>query len=142
MAGISSGRPRRQQLAELDCVRRIVVAVGLLAGSACAHHPPAAAGASSADQVVLIVENHHWNDVVISVLHDGIVDRIGMVQAVKTSRLAIPSRRLGTTGLIQLRAHAVGAPDDHTSDTFPIKPGQEIQWTLESDLSRSSVAVH
>jgi hypothetical protein len=91
---------------------------------------------------VLVVDNHHWNDVVVSVIHDGVVDRIGMVQAVKTSTLVIPARRLGPTGLIRLRAHAVGAPDDHTTDTFPVRGGQEIEWTLESDLSRSSVAVH
>jgi hypothetical protein len=142
MAGISSRSPRRRPRTELEGFRRGWVAIALLLGAGCAHHPPAAAGANAADEVVLVVENHHWNDVVVSVLHDGIVDRIGLVQAVKTSRLVIPSRRLGSSGLIQLRAHAVGAPDDHTSDTFPIKPGQEIQWTLESDLSRSSVAVH
>src|SRR5689334_19822056 len=142
MAGISSRSPRRRLGSKLAGLRRSWLVIGLLLGSGCAHHQPPAAGANAADEVVLVVENHHWNDVVVSVLHDGIVDRIGLVQAVKTSRLVIPSRRLGPTGLIQLRAHAVGAPDDHTSDTFPIKPGQEIQWTLESDLSRSSVAVH
>jgi hypothetical protein len=93
-------------------------------------------------EIVLVVENHHWNDVVIYVLHDGIADRIGLATAVKTSTFIIPSRRLGTAGVIQLRGHAVGAPDDHTTDSFPVQPGQEIQWTLESDLSRSSVAVH
>src|SRR6478672_6231564 len=134
MAGISNRSPRRRLRTELEGFRRSWLAVALLLSSGCAHHPPAAAGANAADEVV-VVENHHCNDVVVSVLHDGIVDRIALVQAVKTSRLVIPSRRLGSTGLIQLRAHAVGAPDDHTSDTFPIKPGQEIQWTLESDLS-------
>lgn len=89
-----------------------------------------------------MVENHHWNDVVVSVLHDGVVDRLGLVTAVQTSTFVIPSRRLGTAGVIRLRAHAVGAPDSHTTDSFTVQPGQEIQWTLESDLERSSVAVH
>ena len=118
-----------------------ILTTALLLCWGCAHHGQDAAGARNGE-IVLVVENHHWNDVVVSVLHDGMVDRIGMVQAVKTSTLVIPSRRLGSTGLIQLRAHAVGAPDDHTSESFPIQPGQEIQWTLESDLSRSSIAVH
>jgi hypothetical protein len=110
----------------------------LLLPAACARH----SAASSADsEIVLVVENHHWTDVVVSVLHDGVVDRIGMVTAVKTSTLVIPGRRLGPTGMIQLRAHAVGAPDDHTSESFPIRPGQEITWTLESDLAGSSVSV-
>jgi hypothetical protein len=91
---------------------------------------------------VLVVENHHWNDVVVSVLHDGVVDRVGLATAVTTSTFVLPSRRLGTSGIIRLRGHAVGAPDDHTTDAIPVQPGQEIQWTLESDLARSSVAVH
>jgi hypothetical protein len=93
-------------------------------------------------EISLVVENHHWNDVVVSVLHDGVVERIGLATAVKTTTFVIPSRRLGAAGLIRLRGHPVGAPDDHTTDAFLVQPGQEIQWTLESDLARSSVAVH
>jgi hypothetical protein len=90
----------------------------------------------------LVVENHHWNDVVVYLLHDGVADRIGLATAVKTSTFSFPSRRLGTAGVIQLRGHAVGAPDSHTTECFLVQPGQEILWTLESDLARSSVAVH
>ena len=116
----------------------------VLASGACARHGAGSdrAGARPATEVVLVIDNHHWNDVIISVLHDGVVDRIGMATAVKPSTFIIPSRRLGTSGIIRLRAHAVGAPDDHTTDAFPVQPGQEIEWTLESDLARSSVAVH
>ena len=89
-----------------------------------------------------MVENHHWSDVVVSVVHDGVAERVGLATATKTSTFFFPSRRLGPSGLIQLRGHAVGAPDDHTTDAFLIQPGQEVQWTLESDLARSSVAVH
>jgi hypothetical protein len=116
----------------------------LLGSGACAGHggKSGANGPAARPEIVLVVENHHWNDVIVHVLHDGIADRIGMATAVKTSTFVIPSRRLGNSGLIQLRGHAVGAPDDHTTDKFLVQPGQEIQWTLESDLARSSVAVH
>jgi hypothetical protein len=111
---------------------------------ACAGHAkePGGATPTTRSEIVMVVENHHWNDVVLYVVHDGVADRVGLATAVKTSTFTFPSRRLGTSGLIQLRAHAVGAPDDHTTDSFPVQPGQEIQWTLESDLARSSVAVH
>jgi hypothetical protein len=96
----------------------------------------------SSGEIALLVENHHWSDVVVSVLHDGIVERVGLATAAKTSTFMLQSRRLGSSGVLRLRAHPVGAPDDHTSDSFLARPGQEIQWTLESDLARSSVAVH
>jgi hypothetical protein len=99
-------------------------------------------GARPNADILLVVENHHWNDVVVYVVHDGVAERIGLATAVKTSTFVLPYRRLGTSGVIRLRGHPVGAPDDHTSDSFLIQPGQEIQWTLESDLARSSVAVH
>jgi hypothetical protein len=115
----------------------------LLAPSACARHGGRSDNAGpSAAEIVLVIDNHHWNDVTVSVLHDGVVDRVGLATAVKISTFVLSSRRLGTSGILRLRGHAVGAPDDHTTDAFPVQPGQEIQWTLESDLARSSVAVH
>jgi hypothetical protein len=137
MARISSQSGIRPRLNEAVIAGTLMMA--FLAQGACARHHPAN---TTDSEILLVVENHHWTDVVVSVLHDGVVDRIGMVTAVKTSTLVIPSRRLGPTGMIQLRAHAVGAPDDHTSESFPIHAGQEITWTLESDLAGSSVAVH
>jgi len=115
----------------------------LLASSACAgRRARSDTAAPSAAEIVLVIDNHHWNDVTVSVLHDGVVDRVGLATAVKISTFVLSSRRLGTSGILRLRGHAVGAPDDHTTDAFPVQPGQEIQWTLESDLARSSVAVH
>ena len=121
-----------------------LTALLLLCSTGCAGPAQKSTGPQpqSSSEIVLVVENHHWNDVVVSMLHDGVVDRVGLVTAVKTSTFVIPSRRLGTSGVIRLRAHAVGAPDSHISDSFTVQPGQEIQWTLETDLERSSVAVH
>jgi hypothetical protein len=136
-SGSSRTGPRRAEgLAWL-----LVALILCLAG--CARHgAESGAAAESRAEIALVVENHHWNDVVVSVLHDGVVERIGLATAVKTTTFVIPSRRLGAAGLIRLRGHPVGSPDDHTTDAFLVQPGQEIQWTLESDLARSSVAVH
>ena len=121
-----------------------LTALLLLCSIGCAGHARESNGPhpGTPSEIVLVVENHHWNDVVVSVLHDGVVDRVGLATAVKTSTFIIPSRRLGTSGIIRLRGHAVGAPDSHTTDSFAVQAGQEIQWTLESDLEHSSVAVH
>jgi hypothetical protein len=115
----------------------------LLASIGCARHKPdSGAGPGASGEIMLVIDNHHWNDVIVSVLHDGVVDRIGLATAVKTSTFILSSRRLGPSGILRLRGHAVGAPDDHTTDAFPVQPGQRIEWTLESDLANSSVAVH
>jgi hypothetical protein len=142
MAGTSiSSRGRRRRTERWT--QPILLVLALLGSSGCARHT-AESGATpeSRADIALVVENHHWSDVVVYLLHDGVTDRIGLATAVKTSTFVIPSRRLGTAGLVQLRGHAVGAPDDHTTEAFIVQPGQEIEWTLESDLARSSVAVH
>jgi hypothetical protein len=137
-----SRAPRRRTDGQL---RSAVAALLILGSISCGGHSGKASGPapeSASGEIVLVVDNHHWNDVVISVLHDGVLDRVGLATAVKTTTFVLPSRRLGTSGIIRLRGHAVGAPDSHTTDSFPVQPGQEIQWTLESDLEHSSVAVH
>jgi hypothetical protein len=117
--------------------------LALLGSPGCARHAAeSGVGSESRAEIALVVENHHWSDIIVHLLHDGVLDRIGLATAVKTSTFIIPSRRLGTAGLIRLRGHAVGAPDDHTTEAFLVRPGQKIVWTLESDLARSSIAVH
>jgi hypothetical protein len=139
----NSNRVRRRHTEGWTPRILLVLVLALVGSSGCGRHTAqsGAAPESRAD-IALVVENHHWNDVVVYLQHEGITDRIGLATAVKTSTFIIPSRRLGTAGIVRLRGHAVGAPDDHTTEAFLVRPGQEIQWTLESDLARSSVAVH
>ena len=58
----------------------------LLGSLACAGQRTASDGATprASGQVVLMVENHHWNDVIVYLLHDGVADRLGMATAVKS----------------------------------------------------------
>jgi hypothetical protein len=141
MAGTSSSSRTGHRRAE-GPLAWILVALIVCAPGCARREAESGAVSESRAEIALVVENHHWSDVVVSVVHDGVVERIGLATAVKTSTFIIPSRRLGTSGLIRLRGHPVGAPDDHTTDAFVVRPGQEIEWTLESDLAHSSVAVH
>ncbi len=142
MVGTSNTRRDRPRRTE-RWTAPILLLLSLLGASGCARHQPESrAGSDPGADIALVVENHHWSDVVVYLLHDGVLDRIGLATAVKTSTFVIPSRRLGAAGLVRLRGHPVGAPDDHTTEAFVVQPGQEIEWTLESDLAHSSVAVH
>ena len=82
MASTCSRKGTKRRLSETLLVGHLFAA--LLIPAACARHRAETAGADA--EIVLTIENHHWNDVVVSVLHDGVVDRLGLVQAVKTSR--------------------------------------------------------
>lgn len=122
----------------------VIVAPLLWSGLACAGHRPSAGPRPPAPEpveVILTVTNHHWLDVTIYVLHDGQRSRVGTVTAVSTQQFVVPMRLLGISRQFQLLGEAIGSPAYARTETLLIQPGQAIEWTLESDLRRSSVGV-
>ena len=47
----------------------------------------------------------------------------------------------GTMGDVQFYADPIGARRGVTSDVVHVTPGQTIEWTLETDLLRSMIAI-
>jgi type IV pilus biogenesis protein CpaD/CtpE len=98
-------------------------------------------GATTLEPIELSVENHNWLDVVVFVVHGGQRTRLVTVTAAKNASTFIPEHALRHHGHIRLLAHAVGNPETFTSELIVARRGMKIEWTLESDLKRSSVAV-
>jgi hypothetical protein len=96
---------------------------------------------ASDPQLILEVQNHNWADIIIYVVHDGKRSRLASVTATRNSSLIIPPNMIGQVGNLQLVARRVGAYDRYVSQPISIRTGSTIVLTLESDLSRSSVAV-
>jgi hypothetical protein len=126
--------------------RRAALAAVLLATAGCflsrrgarAHREASA----PAGEIALHVTNHNYLDVVIYVLHDGQATRVGTVTGSSSLLLFIPVRLLGMGHDLQLLGDPIGSPDFARTETLIIEPGQYIEWTLETDLRRSSVGVH
>lgn len=92
-------------------------------------------------EVVLTVVSHHWNDVRIYLLHDGITERVGMVNAASSATFVLPGRNFASGAAFRLRASPMGDPQGFTSESLVIQPNQIITWTLETQLVRSSVMI-
>jgi hypothetical protein len=90
----------------------------------------------------LRVENHNWLDVTIYVVHDGQRSRLGAATAAKTTDFAIQPQLLGQVGAIQLIADAIGSSQAIASPVVTVRSGTRLVWTLQTDLSRSSLAVY
>lgn len=90
----------------------------------------------------LTVENHNWLDVNIYVVHDGQRSRLGSATAAKTTDFTIQPALIGQMGAIQLIADPVGSSGAIASPRVEVKPGNRLVWTLQTDLSRSSLAVY
>jgi hypothetical protein len=93
-------------------------------------------------EVALEVENHGWSDIVISLVRGTAVERLGMVGGLDSETFIFPFRRLGVGTDVRLRAYPIGGPGPFTSENLLLQPGQMVKWTLESDLSRSFLAVY
>lgn len=92
-------------------------------------------------EVALNVTNHNYLDVVVYVLHDGQRTRVGMVSGSSSTVFFLPTRLLGQGREIRLIGDAIGNDAYAVTDVLIVQRGQYIEWTLETDLRRSSVGV-
>jgi hypothetical protein len=92
-------------------------------------------------EVALNVTNHNYLDVVVYVLHDGLQTRIGTATGSGSSLFFLPARLLGQGREIQLLGEAIGNDTYARTEILVVQRGQYIEWTLETDLRRSSVGV-
>ena len=90
----------------------------------------------------LHVENHHYGDVDIFVVHNGSRTRVGSVTASSDQTFTLNSRIIGTVGTLQILAHGIGEAGSVSSEQFSIRPGMQISWTLDSNLSRATLAIY
>ena len=101
-----------------------------------------AASSAGSGEFSLQVINHHFLDVTIYVLHDGERSRVGLVTATTTQTFVLPGRILGQAHDITLFGEVVGSSNVVRTDRLIVRPGQLVEWTLETDLRRSSVGVY
>lgn len=96
----------------------------------------------SQTEIVIRVKNHHFQDVVIYALVHDVRTRVGTVTGSSTAVFLVSSRLLGQGGEFQLFGDAIGSDEYAITERLIVQPGQYIDWTLESSLSRSTVSVY
>jgi hypothetical protein len=91
--------------------------------------------------VQLRVTNHNYLDVIVYVIHDGLRTRLGMVTGSSAQVFTLPAHLLGQAREIQLYGDPIGSEDFALTELLLVQPGERLEWTLESDLRRSSVGI-
>jgi hypothetical protein len=105
-------------------------------------HSPAESQEQAAEtDVTLYVTNHNYLDVIVYVIHDGQRTRIGTVTGSSAETFTLPARLIGQAHELQLFGDPIGSEDFALTERLLVHSGQAIEWTLESDLRRSSVGV-
>lgn len=140
---------RRRRRPPSPLSRRLALLVAFVATAACAHHarPKTAADDEDAPMpipefVYVTVENHNFNDVIIWLVQpDGMTSRIGTVTGSSNAVLKFRGIYIVGGGL-QLIARPIGGRQAVRSERFSVQPGQQVSWTIETSLQRSSLAVY
>jgi hypothetical protein len=110
--------------------------------TSCSRHRRPSDTLDGESESTLHVENQHFGDVDIYVVHDGSRTRIGTVTATTDQTFTLNPRVIGTVGTMQLVAHGVGTAGSLSSESFAIRPGMQIDWTLDSRLTRATLAIY
>jgi hypothetical protein len=141
--------PWKKHLAPFPCFVQsarlgVVTAMTAVIVSSCAsgrseQRLEADSGVAVATAVSLTLENHNWADVVIFVEIAGHRQRLGLAKAASTTALRVPAHWINSARPIMLVAHRVGSPNEFRSEAFIVLPEQSVTWTLETDLSSSSL---
>ena len=121
---------------------QILLIAILLAAAACSHRRRSGSMSEPPANVTLQVTNHNFLDVTVFVLHDGQRIRMGLATGSSTQLFTIPGRLIAQSHEITLLGEAIGSNDRARTELLTVRPGQRIEWTLETDLRRSSVGVY
>ena len=92
--------------------------------------------------VALRVENRNRADVVVYASRGTVRTRLGTVTAQTSAELVIPATFVGDAGGLHLVGDPVGGRTRAQSPQFTLRNGQRVVWTLDTNLSRSSLAAY
>ena len=128
---------------------RVALLAASLATAACARRGRVGGGDDDdapvplPEFVIVSIENHNWSDVIISIAPgSGQPVRLGIVTGATNAVLRFPGSYIANSQVLQLLARPVGGRSLLRSERFTVQPGQQVTWTLESSLQRSSLAVY
>lgn len=108
---------------------RIFLFIFILATIAC--HSGTPGTAAPADQTRARIENYNSVDVDIYVRRsDGRVSRLGFAPGSQTVTFALPIALTAGAPWIQFEARPSRGGQGAVSEQFPVKPGDEITWSV------------
>ncbi len=121
--------------------RAVLMLMLVVTAASCSRGRKTETSALTTGPVSLRVENHNWVNVIVYVLHDGQRTRLGQATGSKTTDMTIPYWIVRQVSTIQLLGDPVGSNESVTTDAVTVRPWMRLAWTLETDLSRSALAI-
>lgn len=108
----------------------------------CSHHQAADTEPTPDQGWTLTVINHHWLDVTIYVISDAGRAHVGTVSATHTQSFEMRPGMIRSGRSVTIEANPIGATRSVRTEALTVQGGQRVEWTLETGLERSTVAVY
>jgi hypothetical protein len=92
-------------------------------------------------QAKLVVESYNWLDAHLYLVRDGMLTSLGFVNGPGNAEFALPSMAVAAGSDVRVLVLPIGGTQTYLSPMLVINPGDEVQMTIENDLSLSTAAV-
>ncbi len=92
--------------------------------------------------VTVVAENRRTDDVVVSIVSDGLRQRLGLVAAQATSDFKIPWSQVSNSGRVRVVATPIAGRRSFVSEALVLRPGSEVSVSLTPLLGQSLVRVY
>jgi hypothetical protein len=92
--------------------------------------------------VTVVAENRRSDDVVVSLVRDGLRQRLGLVAAQSNGNFQIPWSEVSNSGRVRLVATPIAGRRSFVSEQLLLRPGSEVTVSLTPLLGQSLVRVY
>lgn len=117
----------------------------VLAASACgafSRQPGEAGPSAERDEAITVhVQNNAWSAIHVYAVMGAQWESLGVVSSQSSEDYTIPRGMTGARGEMRLVADPIGSNQGFFSDPILVEPGDRVEWTLQNNLSLSSVFV-
>jgi len=87
----------------------------------------------------LLVENSNWLDAHLYLVRDGMLTSLGFVSGLGKEHLTLPALATAGAGEVQILVLPIGGSNAYLSPDLVINPGDQVELTVENQLSLSTV---
>jgi hypothetical protein len=92
--------------------------------------------------VTIVAENRRNDDVIVSLVRDGLRQRLGLVAAQSNGSFEVPWSQVSSGGRVRLIGTPIAGRRSFVSEQLVLRPGSEVTVSLTPLLGQSVVRVY
>ena len=117
----------------------VISAIGACAPAATIPSPSLTSRLTAPRQIVR-VSNHSWDEIELSAMRGGSRRVLGVISGAQDATIFVTDDMLDVDGRLQLAARVQGKPGVLLMQPLRVPSGNYVDWSLENDIGRSTVA--